>query len=442
MSFLQFCRILWARRWIVIAATAGCFLAALLTIQLLPTRYEAKSRVMLELLKPDPVTGQVIASNFARTYMSTQAELIRDDRVTGAVVDSLGWTNSPQLLASYNAAVPDRSMDFRRWLGQIISANTKVTPVEGSNILEITYTGNDPQSAAAVADAVRAAYVDQSVAFKRESAGGTANWFDTQLVKLRGQLTAAEARKTAFEKANNVVIQDDNTDTESNRLKALATSATAGPLVTPAAALPPSPNAAALAQLDARIVSESQALGPNHPTIQDMKRQRTALAQTVAQERTAAPTINTGPSIAGQVAAQTNKVISQRNKVEEARRLGADVAVVRDQYVKTAARAADLRQQAESNDSGLTLLGSAVTPERPSFPNVPLILIGSFLFGLALGVLSAVITEMLSRRVRGVEDLASTGAPVIVVVGAQVDTTRASRPSLMQRLRLRGPEVA
>ena len=53
MSFIQFFRILWAGRWIVAVAAAGCFIAALLTTQILPTRYEAKSRVMMELLKPE-----------------------------------------------------------------------------------------------------------------------------------------------------------------------------------------------------------------------------------------------------------------------------------------------------------------------------------------------------------------------------------------------------
>lgn len=440
MSFLQFCRILWARRWIIIAATAGCFLAALLTIQILPARYEAKSRVMLELLKPDPVTGQVIANNFARTYMITQSELIRDYRVTGAVVDALGWTSSPQLLARYNETGRNQNIDFRRWLAQIVAEGTKVTPVEGSNILEIAYTTSDPTAAATVADAIRSAFIEQSVSFKRESAAETADWFDSQVVKLRDQLTAADSRKTAFERVNRIVLQDDNTDTESTRLKALASTAPLAGTLSPGVP-PPSPAAATLAQLDARIATESQALGPNHPTIQDLKRQRAALAATVAQERSAVAPSITGQSVAGQVAAQTSKVMAQRNKVEQARRLGADVAVLRDQYAKTAARAAEMRQQAESSESGLTLLGSAVTPESPSFPNVPLVLFGSFGFGLGLGVLSALITEMLSRRVRGVEDLAATGAPVIIVVTGSA-YGRPVRPSLMQRLGLRGPEIA
>ena len=168
-----------------------------------------------------------------------------------------------------------------------------------------------------------------------------------------------------------------------------------------------------------------------------MRRQREVLAQAVARER--APTLrgggSTGPSLNAQVARQTARVIGQRDKVEEAKRLQADLNVLREQYIRAQQRSAELRLQADSNDSGVTLLGSAVTPESPSFPNMPLILFGSLAAGVALGVLAALITEMLSRRVRGVEDLRSAGVPVIGVLHGW--TPRADKPSLLGRFRRR-----
>ncbi len=439
MSFVQFFRILWARRWIVAGATLACFGAALLASMLLPTRYTAQSRVMLDVVKPDPVTGQVIATTFARAYTKTQTELIRDYRVTGAVVDDLGWTRSPELLARYNARSSDDSRDFRRWLAQGIADATSATLIEGSNILEISYSTGSPEVARLVADAIRAAYVNQSLAFKRESAGKSADWFDGQVVKVRGQLAAAEARKTAYERANNIVLQDDQSGTEEARLKALA-STSAAPAAAAMAAGGASPAALQVAQLDAQIAAAAASLGPNHPELIDLRRRRAALAGAAAQERSSAGVVSGGPSLAGQVTAQQAKVIAQRDKIDALRQLQADVLVLRDQYNKTAARAGDLRQQAESNEAGLTLLGSAVAPQNPSFPNMPLIIFGSIGFGLGLGVLAALITELLSRRVRGVEDLVQTGVPVIVVIGGW--TAAQPRPSLFQRLKLRGPTTA
>src|SRR3546814_2304793 len=90
MSIGQFFAILWARRAFVFVTTAAALLGAAFVVLLLPPRYEAKSRVMLNFIKPDPVTGEVISSSFARTYTKTQTELIRDYRVAGQVVDKLG----------------------------------------------------------------------------------------------------------------------------------------------------------------------------------------------------------------------------------------------------------------------------------------------------------------------------------------------------------------
>ncbi len=426
MSFLQFFRILWARRMIVVATTLACLAAGLLAIWIIPERYEAQTRVMMDLVKPDPVTGEVISTNFARAYTKTQTELVTDYRVAGAVVDALGWANSPELLARYNAEAASSKLDFRRWLAQLVIDGTKANAIEGSNILEISYSSTNPETARTMADAVRNAYVQQSIAFKREDAAQSADYFERQVARVRDQLTAAEARKAAFERQNRIVLQDDLSDVESTRLRALAGQS---PSPVGAVAGAASPAALQLAQIDAQIATAGKTLGPNHPEIQALRQQRAALARAAAQERAALqPSGGGGPSIAGQVSAQENKVLAQRDKLEVARRLAADVAVLRDQYAKTAARAVDLRQQAESNLSGLTLLGSAVAPSTPVFPNVPLILIGSIGLGFGLGVLVSLITELLSRRVRGVEDLSYAGVPVLMVVNGR--NAAAPRPRL------------
>ena len=60
MGILQFFGIIWARRFIILAATVASSIAAFLTVLLVEPRYEAEARVMLDVIKPDPVTGQVM----------------------------------------------------------------------------------------------------------------------------------------------------------------------------------------------------------------------------------------------------------------------------------------------------------------------------------------------------------------------------------------------
>ena len=414
MNLAQIFRILVARKRVLLAATLACLIAAVLAGVLIPARYKASSRVMLNVVKPDPVTGEVIASQFARAYVQTQTELIRDYRIAGKVVDELGWLNSPTMAESYENRASDDVRDFRRWAAQQIIDNTKAELLEGSNILEISYTAPDPQAAAQVADAIRQAYIDQAIAFKRDDAGKNSDWFRKQADEVREQLAAAEKRKSDFERANGIVLGDDNVDEESRKLSALAASSppiSAGPTVSMSAG---NPMAGQIAQANAAIAAAERTLGPNNPDLINMKRQRDAL---VASSAAVAPRPvvqgQAGPSLGAMFGSQTAKVLAQRGKVDEARKLAVDVTVLRDLYAKTKARAADFDQQMQSTDSGLTLLGAATAPEKPSWPRWPLIIPGALVLGLGIGVLAALFTELLRRRVRGTEDLRFGDVPVL-----------------------------
>lgn len=435
MSLVQFFRILWARRSIVLIATLACLFGAVLVGKLIPARFKADSRVMLDIVKPDPVTGEVIASGFARAYVKTQIELITDQRIAAPVAEKLGWTASPQLAAQYQARGSSDTRDFRQWLADRIIQGTNADLIEGSNILDISYTSSSPATASKVADTLRQTYIEQAISTRREEATNNADWFQKQADRVRVQLTEAQKRKTDFERANGIVLGSDNVDEESKRLAALggvAPVSSAGgsgaPVVTPA-----NPEAGKLAAADAAIAAAATTLGPNNPQLRDMRRQRDALANSIASSRptiSAAPAGRSAPSVAALYGAQMAKVLAQRGKVDEARQLAADVTVLDDQYRKTSARAVDLLQQSQSTESGLTPLGNATAPQTPSFPNWPLLIFGSLGLGFAMGILVSLLVELLGRRVRGGEDLRMDDVPLLGVMSRP----RPLRRGLVSRL--------
>jgi polysaccharide biosynthesis transport protein len=427
MSIIQFLRIFWARRLLIGAATVSCLIGAVLVIMFVPPRYEARARVMMNILKPDTVTGQVIAGPGTKSYINTQKELIRDYGVAGRVVDELGWTSDPTLIERYNSRPDDDIRDFRRWATQFIIDRTKVEVVEGSNILEIIYTGQSPQQAQAVVDMLRRSYLASSLDYRRQDAAESADWFTAQAEKARRQLDEAEAAKTKFERENGIVLADDNIDIDSARLRALAGQAGAGGPVMSTPAAVSSGSLIQLAQLDAAINQASQNLGPNHPELQELRSRRATVASAVAQEQAAnraAAGAAAGAAAAGvnaldrAVSAQKSRVIAQRDKVERLVQLQTEVNLRREQYNKTATRAAELLQEAAIGDSGLKGLGGAVTPQDAVFPNKPLILGGALVFGLGIGVLVALLCELFGRRVRGIEDLQPIQVPVLAVIAA------------------------
>ena len=105
MSILQFLHILIARQTVIWAAFLSCLFTALIVSQLLPPRYEASSKVLLNVLKPAPVTGEVMGLRDMRPYVATQIALIKDYGTTGRVVDRLGWADQPATIARFDSTL-------------------------------------------------------------------------------------------------------------------------------------------------------------------------------------------------------------------------------------------------------------------------------------------------------------------------------------------------
>jgi uncharacterized protein involved in exopolysaccharide biosynthesis len=436
MNIYQFFRILWARRNIILASTVSTFLLAGTALLFIPAHYKAESRVMLDVIKPDPVTGQVMATTFLRAYTKTQIELVQDYQVARHVVDDLKWADDPELVAKYRNRKKKDDRDFNRWAAQRVIDGTKAELIEGSNILEISYTGYSAEKSKLVADAVRKAYMDSSLQARQEAARRNADWYDAQAAKAKANLMQAESIEAAYERENGVLLQDNKVDVDSARLAALVSQGTM-PAVAAPTTVGQTPSAIQLAQLDAEISQAKKTLGPNHPQLQEMEKRRQVLAVQADQERKAL-TANAGAvqgasrATEGLVEAQKSKVMANREKVEKLRLLQDEVDLRSDQYNKAEARAAELRQEADVAETEVTPLGNAVTPQKPSFPNVPLILAGSVVAGAGLGLVIGIFLELIGRKVRSPEDLRNAAeAPVLAIV----ENPRAMKTGWFARLR-------
>lgn len=413
MGIIQFLRILWARRLLVAACTVFTFLGALVVTLIVQPRYEATSRVMLGFLKSDPVTGLGITdSRNLGAYIETQRELIKDYQVTGPVVDALGWLTDPGRISAYSSRSANDSRDFRRWLAQQVADRTSAKMGSGT-IFEITFSSSSPVEAKAGAEVLRQAYMDYTLSARRQDAARNARWYAAQAQTARAAAESAELAKAAFERENGIVMQGDGggslQDVDSTRLNALVSQAAVAPQAGQTVAIN-SQASLQLAAIDAEIAENASKLGPNHPEMLQLKQRRSLIAQVAAREEAAAKAGNGNAAavsaLSKAVQDQKARVIGQRDKVERLRQLQSEVELRRDQYKKTAERAAELNLEAGVADSGMSPLGVVVTPGKPAFPNKPLILGGSFALGAAMGLVLAVLVELLNRRVRGMEDLA------------------------------------
>jgi uncharacterized protein involved in exopolysaccharide biosynthesis len=278
--------------------------------------------------------------------------------------------------------------------------------------------------------------MDYTLASRRQDATRSAQWFSTQAEAARKSAEEAQLAKAAYERANGIVMQGDQAgsqqDTESARLQALVGAAASAPAaVASTQTTVSSQSSLELAQIDAALAQNAEKLGPNHPQMQQLRAQRALVASVVAKEQAAA---RAGPSntammgvIARELQDQKTRVISQRDKIERLRQLQSEVDLRREQYKKTAERAADLMLESGVADSGMSQIGVVVIPTKPAFPNKLLILGGALGLGAGLGLVLAVLVELLNRRVRGVEDLDFDGGlECLAVVGSAAPKTRTS----------------
>jgi succinoglycan biosynthesis transport protein ExoP len=437
MSLIQFLRILAARWKMILGAMLACMAVATVIALLLPKRYPASARVMLDIGRPDPVTGQAVSAR-DRGYVRTQVEMIRDMRVAGAVVDRLGLANDPATIAAYVATGrTETDGGIRGWLGQQIIDNTDADLVQGSSILEISYQTSDPERAKQVVGVIREAYIDAALRFRTDAAGRTSDWFREQSEKSRQALATAEADLSQFMTKNDIVIVG-GVDGDTAKLAQLQAAlqqargmqSSADAAVASRIASDPVVDSLQLqlSTIEDELALAGARLGPAHPTYKAIEARRATVAGQLAQARSkgaAGVAAMSGAArqsvsqLEAQVDAQEKIVLARKPILDELVRLNREVELRRSQYESAAARTAQLRLEADVSEAGLVVLGDPVASRTPSYPKVNLIIALSAFFGLGLGVLSALIAEFIARRVRGQEDLSyAAGAPVLVTVGS------------------------
>ena len=428
MNIIQFLRIIWARSFLIGACTLFTLLGALVVVLLVQPRYEAKSRVLLNVLKPDPVTGEPPQITTIDAYTQTQQELIKEYQVTAAVVDKLGWLSDPGKIEAYQRRPASDTRDFRRWLAAEVGERANSKMVRGT-IFEISFTSPSPIEARNGADALRESFINYSLTARRQEASRNASWYATQAEAQRRLAEEAQLATAAFERENGIVVQGGDKagsgqDIDSARLAALVNQAATAPTAALAAPVTVSSGSKLqLAEIDAQIAQNGDKLGPNHPQMKQLRAQRALVASVVAHEEAEAQAGPNSAAIVGAISRQLSQqkalVISQRDKIERLRQLQSEVDLRREQYVKTAQRAADLTLEAGVADSRMAPLGVTVAPEHPAFPNKPLILGGALGLGGGLGLVLAVLVELLNRRVRGFEDLEfDRNVHCLAVIGA------------------------
>ena len=429
MNLLQIGLILKARwRIILIAIVLGLALAMLWAFSSVNV-YNASAQVLVNVRAPDAVSTQGadvgVTPQLQPDYLATQVDVIRSDRVAIAAAKRLGMTQDPEALSRYREAGSPGSPGL--FFARSLQRGLRVLPSAESRVITITFATNDPEVAAATANAFAESYRDVSLALQTEPARQAAGFYVRSAEDLRRRLSEAQAALAKRRAELGVTGLADQADMDDARLTALsgqlamaqAAQASQGARAG-GGALPDvlsSPVVQGLQADIARLEGQRRQLatfaGPNNVDYQQITNQIATLRSELAKQRalvtqstsaSSAQAKESVGSLQSSLNAQRGRVIASQRARGEVSALQQDVDNLKQTYVQLVARQSQTTLLGESSQTNISILSPATPPSAPSgLPWLFKIVIGTFL-GTILGVITAFLLEFLDQRMRTPED--------------------------------------
>jgi succinoglycan biosynthesis transport protein ExoP len=444
MSLHQVFSILRARR-----NAAGLILLVTLALALAwvlvrTPQYTARSPVLVD-VRMDPVGGTALQGMVAPSYMATQIDIVKSDRVAERVLQMLGGKD--EVIQRWNEEAQTKRAP-QAWLAHKIQGYLDVKPARESNIINIAWTGRTPAEAARVANAFAQAYLDVSLEVKTNPAKRYADWFDDQVKVSRDKLQATQDKLAAFQQEAGIVTSDERSDFETAKLTALsqqlATLQTRGMQGTGGADSSPVVNnlRAEVARAEAKVSEAGATMGSAHPTMQKLQAELSSLRSRMSSEGSHAGGVaaNSAASLKARerdieksINDQKTKVLALNKQRGQLNVLQREVDSAQKAFELVSASAAQSRLQAGATQTNMVRISSAVEPTEKTGLSGMQTMIVALGGGLVLALAGALLLELGNRRVRSVQDLESmTRLPILATIpaaGAALSPLRlANRP--------------
>lgn len=459
MNFSQFLLILKARKKII-SWTFLIVVGTTIAISLiLPKSYTATTSLVVNYKGVDPLSGMVMQAQLMPGYMATQVDIITSHAVAVKVVQNLGLTNSPVIKQQFEEET-NGAIRIEDWLADLLLRKLDVKPSRESSILDISYTGSDPQFSAAIANAFAEAYQEVSLRLKVEPSQKAAGYLLTQAKSYREKLEQAQVKLSQYQQENGLTSIAENLDVENAKLNQLAnqlilvqaqaldsssrqTNANAGGDASPdISASPVIQNLKfSIAQAESKLAEAENRLGKNHPQYKAAQAEVNKLKSQLDVE-----VKRIGSSVGGSariykqneamlkaaLAAQKQKVLDLNRSRDQLIVLQRDVETAQTAYNNVTQRLNQTSIEGKANESDISILNTAIPPDKHSSPKLLLNTLLSVILGSMLGVAFALFSEMVNRKVRSVHDISDlVDLPVLAII--QSNTSKMKTSALLPR---------
>lgn len=469
-DLLHYVRVIYRRRWAATAAFAAVVITvALYTIAATPV-FEARTQILIQPENPNVISFQEVLQQEKGTneYYQTQYTILRSRALVRRTLDALKMWQSPEFgggdakTASLNvqnlvaapiawiaglfsngvetpAVPPIGESEEQSPVVDAFLARLTVTPIRNSRLVDIKFASPSPQTAAVVANAIAAQYIEQNLEYKFLSTREAADWLGGQLTEQRKKLEDSEQALQAYRERGNAVALEDRQNIVVQRLSDLSTAYTKArtdriekealynqlvALQTNRGALDSFPAVLAntfiqglktqLSDLQRQQAQFGERLGENHP---DMIKLQSAIANT--QARIDGEIGKVVQSVRSEyLAAQAQErslsaeLESQKNDALALNRTGIEYSVLKREaesnkqiYEALMQRAKETGISGELKTSNVRIVDEAQQPRRPARPrkttNALLGLLGGLMAGLGL----AFFLEFIDNRIKNPDEI-------------------------------------
>ena len=195
------------RRRLVLSCFAAVMLGVFLATLFMPS-YQSNMKILVGRDRVDPVVSsdqsaapvQIAAGTVTEEEMNSEAELLTSDDLLRNIAMTVG-------------VAPTTAKDEKSIARAVYSIrkHLRVEPLRKTHIINVTYSGHDPQQAAQILRVLANSYIEKHTAVHRPA--GEFNFFEQQAEQSQQRLATAESRLKKFGQGGAVAPQVERDET-------------------------------------------------------------------------------------------------------------------------------------------------------------------------------------------------------------------------------------
>jgi len=350
-------------------------------------------------------------------YLNTQAQVLKSEALARRIVVRLGLAR-------------DSDEAFRPARG--FAAYISVTPVDGTQILRVSYRSPDPVFAAKAVNTLADEYVNYGFETKREATTNARDFLDKELTKQQKKLEQSEQQLVTYGRMHNILLPTEGNNVIMQKLTDLNQEMTKVETEvlanqyealkdTTLGSFPERLKTSVMRELDSRrstleqkLANLTQQFGPRWPEVLTLNQELSEVRQQLASEKQKALdqakveytlAVAHRSRLADALATQNHLADQLTQDSIEFNILKRGVETDRQLYDGLLQRLKETEVSAGMKAANVHVIDRGHVPALPSSPNVPFNLMLGLTFGLMSGVLVASTIEFLDRTIKTPEDV-------------------------------------